>query len=257
MATGSQSEKVIDATAPILEAFGLVKSYGGTRALDDVSLVVGAGECVALVGESGAGKTTLLRCFNRLVEPDRGTVRVFGRDAGSFDPSSLRRRIGYVPQEGGLIPHWRVLKNVALVPRLLGLGCPTQLARKALDQVGLAPGTYADRWPRELSGGQRQRVAFARAIAAHSRLVLLDEPFGALDAITREDLVSAFAHLCSELSLSTVLVTHDLGVARRLANRIAVMRNGHIVQLDSWRALQLQPATDYVRDLLRRAGLGP
>ena len=235
----------------------MFKSYGQTRVLQDVSLVLGAGECVALVGESGAGKTTLLRCFNRLVEPDRGTVRVFGQEVRSLDPSTLRRRIGYVPQEGGLIPHWPVLENVALVPKLLGLECPARLAREALERVGLAPSDFGERWPRELSGGQRQRVAFARAIAARARLVLLDEPFGALDAITRGDLVAAFARLCRELSLSTVLVTHDLGEARKLAKRIAVMREGQIVQLDSWRALQLEPAIPYVRDLLCRAGFAP
>lgn len=239
--------------APILEAISLSKVYGPIRVLDEVSIKVAAGECLALVGESGAGKTTLLRCFNRLVEPDAGVARVFGDDARGGDPSKLRRRIGYVPQDGGLLPHWRVLRNVALVPWLLGLANAVRLAREALARVGLPPDVFGERWPRELSGGQRQRVAFARAIAAKPAVVLLDEPFGALDAITRSELVESFARLRRELSLTAVLVTHDLGEARRLADRVAVMRAGRIVELGDWNSLH-RTEQPYVRELFTRAG---
>jgi len=238
----------------LLEAASVRKAVGSVCVLDGVSLEVAAGECVALVGESGAGKTTLLRCFNRLVEPDSGAVRILGRNARGFEASELRRRIGYVPQEGGLLPHWRVLRNVALVPWLLGLSNAHHLGREALEYVGLTPDVFGARWPCELSGGQRQRVAFARAIAARPRLVLLDEPFGALDAITRSELVESFARLRRELSLTVLLVTHDLGEARRLADRVAVMRAGTIVELGDWSALQRTPQ-DYVRDLFVRAGI--
>ncbi|MBI5545616.1 MAG: ATP-binding cassette domain-containing protein [Deltaproteobacteria bacterium] len=241
---------------PHLEAAGLLKAYGRIRVLEEVSLTVAPGECVALVGESGAGKTTLLRCFNRLVEPDEGIVRVFGQDVRGLDPAWLRRRVGYVPQEGGLLPHWSVLRNVALVPRLLALAGPEALAREALARVGMDPAIYGARWPRELSGGQRQRVAFARALAARPGLVLLDEPFGALDAITRSELIAAFARLRRELGLTALLVTHDLGEARRLADRLAVMRGGQIVQLSDWSSLQRAPSAPYVRDLFARAGFG-
>src|ERR1044071_1576064 len=140
----------------VLEARAVSKRYGKVAALDDVSLAVGAGECVALIGESGSGKTTLLRCFNRLTDPDRGTVLVDGSDVAGLDPVSLRRRVGYVPQDGGLLPHWRVRRNVALVPWLQGTDDARGAADRALVLVGLAPEQMGDRWPRELSGGQRQ-----------------------------------------------------------------------------------------------------
>lgn len=239
----------------VLSAEGLCKSFGATRVLDGVSIRVDEGECVALVGESGAGKTTLLRCFNRLVDPDEGTVHVLGRDVRTFEPSALRRQLGYVPQDGGLLPHWRVLRNVALVPRLLGAPDAVALGRIALDRVGLSPGRFEGRWPRELSGGQRQRVALARALAAEPRVVLLDEPFGALDAITRGELVNGFGRLHRALGFSMVLVTHDLREARALADRIGVMRDGRMVQLSDWRSLCERPCAGYVSDLLARAGV--
>jgi osmoprotectant transport system ATP-binding protein len=241
----------------VLNADDVVKHYGLTTALDHVSLAVGAGECVALIGESGSGKSTLLRCFNRIVEPDAGRVIIDGSDARTLDPVTLRRRIGYVPQDGGLLPHWTVLRNVELVPWLRDLAEPAQLAREALALVALDAARFGDRWPRELSGGQRQRVAFARALAARPDVLLLDEPFGALDAITRADLQVMFAALRSRLSLTTILVTHDLREALALSNRIAVMHGGRIDQVASPRELLDAPATPYVSELVNRAMAQP
>jgi osmoprotectant transport system ATP-binding protein len=238
---------------PVLYAERVTKRYDGVVALDDVTLAVGRGECVALVGESGSGKTTLLRCFNRMVEPDGGTVWIEGRDARTLDPIALRRRTGYVQQEGGLLPHWPVWRNVALVPWLRGDPDPEARAAEALRLVGLAPEVFGHRWPRELSGGQRQRVAIARALAPRPDVVLLDEPFGALDAITRAELQDVYAELRRGLRVTTVLVTHDLHEAVRLADRIAVLRAGRIEQVAPPGALVAAPATPYVRELLAKA----
>jgi osmoprotectant transport system ATP-binding protein len=241
--------------APALEAIEVVKRYGPVTALDGVSLAIEAGECVALVGESGSGKTTLLRCFNRLVEPDAGRILIGGTESTAHDPVSLRRRTGYVPQEGGLLPHWPVHRNVALVPWLLQLPDAAVRADRSLELVGLPAKQYGTRWPAELSGGQRQRVAIARALAPDPAVVLLDEPFGALDAITRGDLQEAFLALRARLSSTLLLVTHDIAEAIRLADRIAVMRQGKIEQAAGVRELQDRPATLYVRRLLERAGV--
>jgi osmoprotectant transport system ATP-binding protein len=229
------------------------KRYGDVVALDEVSLEVQRGECFGLIGESGSGKTTLLRCFNRLTEPDSGRVMVDGRDAATLDPFELRRRTGYVPQDGGLLPHWRVRRNVALVPWLCREGAPDEAADHALRLVGLEPGRFGGSWPRELSGGQRQRVAVARALAARPIVVLLDEPFGALDAITRADLQATFLTLRRELALTAVLVTHDLAEAFLLADRVGVLRSGRLEQIAPPAELRARPATPYVRDLLERS----
>jgi osmoprotectant transport system ATP-binding protein len=236
-----------------LEAREVTKRYAGVVALDRVSLEVCRGECVALIGESGSGKTTLLRCFNRLTDPDAGSVLVDGADVAGVDPVALRRRVGYVPQEGGLLPHWRVRRNVALVPWLRHLTDRPALADRALELVGLDPSVVGDRWPRELSGGQRQRVAVARALAARPDIILLDEPFGALDAITRADLQASFRDLRRELVITTLLVTHDLSEAFLLADRVAVMHAGRIEQVATPDELRAAPATPYVRTLLARA----
>jgi len=222
-------------------------------ALDAASLAVERAECVALVGESGAGKSTLLRCFNRLVEPDAGVVSVRGQQVRAQDPIQLRRSIGYVPQEGGLLPHWSVLRNVAVVPWLAGDRESAGRAVDALRLVGLEPERFANRRPRELSGGQRQRAALARALAARPDLVLLDEPFGALDAITRADLQATFHRLQRELGLTAVLVTHDLREAFELGDRVVVMRAGRIEQAAAPGVLLSSPATPYVQELLARA----
>jgi osmoprotectant transport system ATP-binding protein len=229
------------------------KRFGAVVALDNVSLTAAAGACVALVGESGSGKSTLLRCFNRLVTPDSGTVRVNGDDVAAVDPVALRRRIGYVPQDGGLLPHWRVQRNVELVLRLNGDANAAARARSALSLVGLDPEQFGERWPRELSGGQRQRVAIARALAAEPAVMLLDEPFGALDAITRSELQDVYASLRSRLSMTSVIVTHDLHEAFLLATHIAVLRNGCIEQAGIADELRDAPATPYVQMLLERA----
>lgn len=242
---------------PVLAARNLSVRYGPVVALRDVSLEVAAGECVALVGESGSGKTTLLRCFNRMAEPERGAVLVNGAPVGGLDPIRLRRQTGYVPQEGGLLPHWRVGRNVALVPWLLGGRDAREKAAAALDLVGLPASEYLDRWPSQLSGGQRQRVAIARAIAAEPAVILMDEPFGALDAITRGDLQQTFLDLRGRMTLTALLVTHDLAEAMRLADRIAVMRAGGVEQVAEPARLVRQPATSYVRRLLERAGVMP
>ena len=236
-----------------LAAEHLSKAFGNVTALVDVSLDVPQGAAVALVGESGSGKTTLLRCFNRLTEPDSGLVQINGVDASSIDPIVLRRRIGYVPQDGGLLPHWRVQRNVELVLRLRGETNVASRARDALALVGLDPARFAERWPRELSGGQRQRVAIARALAAEPSVLLLDEPFGALDAITRAELQDAFGALRERLGVTTVFVTHDLHEAIRLGTIVVVVRAGRIEQVAPPAELIAHPASDYVRLLLQRS----
>jgi osmoprotectant transport system ATP-binding protein len=238
---------------PVLRAEAVSRRFGAVVALDGVTLDVRRGECVALIGESGSGKTTLLRCFNRLTDPDAGRVLVDGADAAGLDPIALRRRVGYVPQDGGLLPHWRVRRNVALVPWLREDPGPGASADRALRLVGLDPEAFGDRWPGELSGGQRQRIAVARALAAEPDVVLLDEPFGALDAITRADLQSTFHDVRAELRLTALLVTHDLTEAFLLADRVAVMRAGAIEQVATPAELRDAPATEYVDRLLRRA----
>ena len=240
----------------VLSASEVVRRFGSVTALGGVSLGVRAGECVALVGESGSGKSTLLRTFNRLTDPESGAVRVGGEDVRAMDAVALRRRIGYVPQDGGLLPHWTVLRNVALVPWLLGQDDAESAAAGALEKVGLPAAAYGRRWPHQLSGGQRQRVAIARALAAAPRIVLLDEPFGALDAITRGDLQQMFAALRAESGIATLLVTHDQHEAFLLADRVAVMRAGRIEQDAPPDTLVAAPATPYVAELLARARVG-
>ncbi|MEO8478994.1 MAG: ATP-binding cassette domain-containing protein [Gemmatimonadota bacterium] len=242
-------------TAPALVATDVTCRYGAVTAVDSLSLEVHSGEWVALVGESGSGKTTLLRCFNALLLPARGTVTVGGENVIELDPIALRRRIGYVPQDGGLLPHWRVTENAALVPRLRGASEPRRAAEEALMAVGLDPATFGARWPAELSGGQRQRVAIARALAAAPGCILLDEPFGALDAITRGELHALMRQLRGQLPLTAILVTHDLREAILLADRIAVMRSGGIEQIATPNDMLAAPATAYVADLLARSGV--
>jgi osmoprotectant transport system ATP-binding protein len=237
----------------VLQASNVSKTYpGGVRALHGVDLTVSTGETVALIGESGCGKTTLLRMFNRLVEPTEGEVRIRGEAASSLDPIGLRRHTGYVQQEGGLLPHWTVGRNVELVPSLLGWSRTTRTERadELLQLVGLEPGVYRSRYPGELSGGQRQRVAFARALAADPDTVLLDEPFGSLDALTRLELQREFLRLKRTLGKTMLLVTHDLREAFRLADRIAVMREGRLLQAGTHADLRSRPTQQYVEELL-------
>jgi len=244
-----------------LAAYDVIKRYhtpaGVVSALDGVSIHIDAGECVALVGESGSGKSTLLRCFNRLVDPDAGVIQIDGADARTADAVDLRRRTGYVLQEGGLMPHWTVRRNVELVPRLTASPNARDAATDALALVGFPDRTFDERYPRQLSGGQRQRVAMARALAAQPDVLLLDEPFGALDAITRAELQAMFAGIRRRRPVTCVLVTHDLFEARRLADRIAVMRGGRIEQTGTAREITEYPATEYVARLLEKAGMIP
>ena len=243
----------------MLEAIDVTKRFpDGTEALRCVSLRVEAGKTVALVGESGCGKTTLLRLFNRMAEPTSGEARVRGRDVAGVDPIELRRQTGYVQQEGGLLPHWTVGRNVELVPELLGWDETRRRdsADALLDAVGLSPASYRGRYPNELSGGQRQRVAFARALAADPEVVLLDEPFGSLDALTRLELQAEFERLKRRLGKTMLLVTHDLDEAFRLGDRIAVMKEGRLLQLAAPVELAAEPADDYVRKLLALRGRG-
>ena len=233
-----------------------VKRYGETLALDSVTLSVEEGACLALVGESGSGKTTLLRTINRLTELDSGRVTVRGDPVDAIDPVRLRRSIGYVQQEGGLIPHWTCLANAALVPTLLGHADARRRAREALRATALDPEVYGSRYPRELSGGQRQRVAIARAVAAGPDILLLDEPFGALDAITRNEAQEAFTALRESAGVTAVLVTHDLREALRVATRVAVMRGGRVVMESAAGAL-VQEATGYTAELVAKSGMTP
>jgi osmoprotectant transport system ATP-binding protein len=206
-------------------------TVGSTVILDGITLDVHEGETVILLGESGCGKTTTLKMINRLLEPTSGEVLVEGRAATDWNVIELRRRIGYVLQEAGLMPHFSVADNVGLVPRLEGWEEErrTNRTKEMLELVGLNPAKFVDRFPHELSGGQRQRVGVARALAADPDIVLLDEPFGALDAITRTRLQKEFAELVRSLKKTAVFVTHDLHEAMLLGTRIALMEKGRIV----------------------------
>jgi osmoprotectant transport system ATP-binding protein len=196
-----------------------------------ISLEIHAGETLVLLGRSGSGKTTLLRLINRLLTPQKGVILVQDRATTEWDPIALRRGIGYVIQEGGLFPHFTVAQNVALVPTLEGWdsGRTSKRVRELLELVGLEPGQFAERRPNQLSGGQRQRVGVARALAADPPILLMDEPFGALDPVTRAEMQREFADIARRLGKTIVFVTHDLREARRLATRIVLLQSGRIV----------------------------
>ncbi|MBL7502104.1 ATP-binding cassette domain-containing protein [Frankia sp. CNm7] len=237
----------------VLEGVG--KSYpDGTVAVADLSFEVAAGELVCLVGPSGCGKTTTLKMINRLVEPTAGRILVAGEDVRAVDPVRLRRRIGYVIQQVGLFPHLTVRANVATVPRLLRWNRAKARARadELLELVGLDPGVVGGRYPSELSGGQQQRVGVARALAADPPVLLMDEPFSAIDPIARERLQDEFARLRREISKTIVFVTHDIDEAIRLADRVAVFRatddGGRLEQIDTPAGILARPATDFVAD---------
>jgi osmoprotectant transport system ATP-binding protein len=208
-----------------VEIDGLTKRHGGRTALDGVGLAVEAGQFVALVGPSGSGKTTLLKSINRLVEPDEGEIRIGGRDVRTVPVQQLRHGIGYVIQSIGLFPHMNVGENINIVPRLTG--SEEDRAAELLGLVAL-PADAASRYPRELSGGQQQRVGVARALAARPKLMLMDEPFGALDPVTRDALGRAYRELHERLGLTTLMVTHDVAEALLLADRVVVLIDGRI-----------------------------
>jgi len=231
------------------------KTYdeGASHAIRDISLDVRTGEFMVLVGESGSGKTTLLKTINRLIEPTSGTIRTFDTEVTAVDPTQLRRSIGYVFQEVGLFPHLSVAENIAITPKLLGWDAHSIAARvnELLDLVRL-PRELGNRFPDTLSGGQRQRVGVARAIAARPRIMLMDEPFGAVDAITREALADDYKSLHGTLQLTTVMITHDLLEAVLLADRLAVMQQGRIVGEGTPHDLLAGSENEYVRDLMAK-----
>lgn len=232
----------------------LCKSYdgGGTYSVRDVSLSVPAGSLLVLLGGSGCGKTTTLKMINRLVEPTRGRVAIDGRDVRALDPVELRRGIGYVFQGIGLFPHLTVGDNVAVVPRLLGWPAARIAARveELLALVRLPAEQYRDRRPRELSGGQQQRIGFARALAAGPRVMLLDEPFGALDPVTRDELRDEFLAIRKRLGLTAVMVTHDMTEALLSADHIAVMNGGRLLRQGTPRELLTNPGDPFVAALV-------
>jgi osmoprotectant transport system ATP-binding protein len=208
---------------------------GGRRILDDFDLSLGAGEVLALVGRSGAGKTTILKLVNRLLLPQSGVVRVSGRDTRDWEPIALRRSVGYVLQEVGLFPHMTIAANVGIVPRLAGWA-PDRIDRRVselLDLIGLPAAQFRAGWPDELSGGQRQRIGVARALALDPPMLLMDEPFGALDPVTRAELHAEFHRIQARLRKTVIIVTHDMGEAFALGTRIGVLDEGRLIAFGS------------------------
>lgn len=226
-------------------------AYDGRPALVDFDLAIAPGESVALVGASGAGKSTVLKLVNRLLLPQSGAVLVNGRDTREWDAIGLRRRAGYVLQDVGLFPHLTVEQNVTVVPRLDGWPAARSRARAAelLALVGLPPADFATRWPRELSGGQRQRVGVARALAADPPMLLMDEPFGALDPITRHELQREFQRIQRDLRKTVLIVTHDMAEAFALGQRVGVLHAGRLIVCDTPAAVA-RSTDPHVRGLL-------
>jgi osmoprotectant transport system ATP-binding protein len=240
--------------APAVISFEHVgKVYDGVRTLDGVTLAVAEREFLAIVGGSGAGKTTLLRLINRLIDPSEGVVRIEGEDVRTLDPIALRRRIGYVFQNIGLFPHMTVAENIAITPRLLGWDASQRAARvdELIDLVRLDRAKYRDRLPHQLSGGERQRVGVARALGGDPAILLMDEPFSAVDPITRKRLQQELLELQAKLKKTIVFVTHDIDEATLLGDRIAVLSKGaHVEQYDTPNQVLGRPATAFVADFV-------
>jgi osmoprotectant transport system ATP-binding protein len=236
----------------MIEIDDVSKSFGNGMAVDHVSLTVPAHTVCAVVGTSGSGKTTLLRMINRLIDPTSGQIRVDGKDTRKVPAYEIRRRMGYVIQGHGLFPHWTVAQNVATVPKLLGWQRRDIDARvdELLDLFGLDPADYRNRLPSELSGGQRQRVGVARALAARPNILLMDEPFGALDPLTRAKAQQDLRAIQKRFGTTILLVTHDMEEAILLGDRIAVMDKGHVLQSATPAEIIAHPATGFVTDLL-------
>jgi len=234
------------------------KTYpNGGAAVRDLSLNIEAGEFVVLIGPSGCGKSTTLSLINRLIEPSAGTVEIDGMRIADTEQVALRRRIGFVFQGIGLFPHLTIAENIGITPRLLGWqqNRIAERTQELLQLVRLAPERYAARYPRELSGGEQQRVGVARALAAEPKIMLMDEPFGALDPLVRDELGAEVRSIHNRLGLTTVLVTHDMTEALLLADRIVVMRNGGIVQSGAPAELVRAPADDFVREMIENPRL--
>lgn len=235
----------------MIEVCNLTKQFGLHRAVDDVSFSVGRGETLVLLGTSGCGKTTTLKMINRLIEPGSGSISVDGVNVDQQAGPELRRRIGYVIQDGGLFPHYTVAEAIATVPKLLGWA-PEQIRARTHELMAKLqlPESALNRYPAELSGGQRQRVGLARALAVRPPVVLMDEPFGALDPFTRRHVRRELFGLSELRDTTVVLVTHDVGEALELADRVALMDKGRLVQIGPPNDLLNNPATDFVRDFL-------
>lgn len=238
----------------MIEFDNVSKSYANSslHAVRNLSLKIESESLVVILGESGSGKTTMLKMINRLIDSSAGRIQVDGEDITELDPIQLRRRIGYAIQGVGLFPHCTVGDNIAVVPRLLGWSDQAISARveQLLDIVGMPALQYRQRYPHELSGGQQQRVGVARALAGQSRVLLMDEPFGSLDPITRDELQLELKTLQQSLGLTVVLVTHDVNEALLLADQIGVMRNGQLLCYDSPQRLLREPPDAYVRELM-------
>ena len=242
----------------MIELIEVGKSYGTTRAIDGLSLTIERGEFVVLIGASGSGKSTLLKMINRLVEHDRGKVLFQGQEIRAFKPEDIRRRMGYAIQSIGLFPHWTVARNIATVPELLGWPAARTRARvdELLALLDLDPALYRQRYPQQLSGGQQQRVGVARALAADPELLLMDEPFGALDPVTRGALQQEMARIHRASGKTIVMVTHDIEEALRLATRIVLLDHGRVLQSGTQQQLLAQPASDAVADFFGRGERG-
>jgi osmoprotectant transport system ATP-binding protein len=228
------------------------KTYGGSKkAVDNISLDINEGEFIAFIGTSGSGKTTALRMINRMIEPTSGTITINGEDISKKNPVELRRGIGYVIQQIGLLPHMTIKENITLVPRLLKWSDEDkdEKARELIKLVDL-PGEYLDRYPSELSGGQQQRIGVVRALAAEQNIILMDEPFGALDPITRDTLQDLVKELQKKLGKTFIFVTHDMDEAIKLADRIVIMSHGKVIQFDTPDEILRNPANDFVRDFI-------
>lgn len=236
----------------MIELNNVTKQYGETAVVDDISLAVSEGELLVLLGDSGSGKTTTLKMINRLIDATSGVIRLDGQDVRKVPAHLLRRRVGYVFQKVGLFPHMTVAENIAITPSLLEweLSAIEKQVDQLLTMVELEPATMRGRYPSELSGGQQQRVGVARALAATPKVMLLDEPFGALDPLTRDRLQQSFARIRREHHLTGIFVTHDMVEALILGDRIAVMRNGRLVQVGTPHQLMVEPADEYVQQLM-------
>lgn len=236
----------------MIELAHVTKRFGDVAAVDDISLHIAKGKFCALVGTSGCGKSTTLRMINRLIEHSDGDIILDGQPVAAYDPVKLRRRIGYVIQHTGLFPHWTVARNIGLVPRLLKWSSADIQSKveELMTLLGLPIDEFATKYPHQLSGGQAQRVGVARALAADPDILLMDEPFGALDPITREKLQDELARLQAQMHKTVVFVTHDMDEALRLADHLVVMREGRIVQQGSPLALLQHPNDPFVESLL-------